>query len=499
MDTPEICQDEQRRSQVRKRSLNGIDYLEVSEDQLTLTVYFLGKAPEDIRIENIVLTGGRRVRDIQVLDVQLCIQSDPERDDCMKVFLDKFGDYSTYTLCLVEVDDAGRSTGLPMHGFDPRYACIDFSFKVNCPTDLDCQDQPACPPEQRPAPEISYLAKDYASFRRLIYDRLALLMPDWKERHVPDLGVTLVEVLAYAGDHLSYYQDAVATEAYLETARKRISLRRHARLVDYFIHEGCNARAFVFVETSADQALDAAEMAFLTRFEDARLRMAPSSLPSTCRGCRLTVTLLLSPSSLPRCCSTRRITASGCIPGVIASAACHAADDRATLRDEWLGVAPKEEPDSSYTAEQKSAPPSKTPQRSLHLQAGDFLLFEEVIGPETGNPVDADPTRRHIVRLTRADPSEDALYPVQVEGYDGEFPTPLVEIEWQEVDALPFPLCISVTGPAPQCERLEDVSVAHGNTYSRITASPSLTRTWVWYLGRSCWPPAAIPAARRMW
>ena len=50
--------------------------------------------------------------------------------------------------------------------------------------------------------------------------------------------VALVELLAYAGDQLSYYQDAVATEAYLGTARRRVSVRRHARLVDYPMHDG---------------------------------------------------------------------------------------------------------------------------------------------------------------------------------------------------------------------------------------------------------------------
>ena len=58
-------------------------------------------------------------------------------------------------------------------------------------------------------------------------------------------GVTLVELLAYVGDYLSYQQDAVATEAYLETARCRVSVRRHTRLMDYFMHNGCNARAWV--------------------------------------------------------------------------------------------------------------------------------------------------------------------------------------------------------------------------------------------------------------
>ena len=101
---------------------------------------------------------------------------------------------------------------------------------------------------QRTQPEINYLAKDYASFRQLILDRLALVMPRWQETHVPDLGIALVELLAYVGDYLSYYQDAVATEAYLGTARQRISVRRHVRLVDYAMHEGCNARAWVTVE-----------------------------------------------------------------------------------------------------------------------------------------------------------------------------------------------------------------------------------------------------------
>src|SRR5512134_476551 len=94
-------------------------------------------------------------------------------------------------------------------------------------------------------PEINYLAKDYASFRRLMLERLALLLPDGIQDQPADLQVALVELLAYTADHLSYYQDAVATEAYLGTARSRVSLRRHARLLNYPIHEGCNARVWI--------------------------------------------------------------------------------------------------------------------------------------------------------------------------------------------------------------------------------------------------------------
>ena len=37
----------------------------------------------------------------------------------------------------------------------------------------------------------------------------------------------------------------LATEAYLDTARSRVSLRRHAVLVDYHVHDGCNARVWL--------------------------------------------------------------------------------------------------------------------------------------------------------------------------------------------------------------------------------------------------------------
>ena len=70
-------------------------------------------------------------------------------------------------------------------------------------------------------------------------------MPAWQERNPADVEVALVELLAYVGDHLSYFQDSAATEAYLGTARQRISVRRHARLLDYFMHDGCNARTWV--------------------------------------------------------------------------------------------------------------------------------------------------------------------------------------------------------------------------------------------------------------
>src|ERR1044071_1131692 len=186
MDTTELtCRiDDRRKKLFGNPDWNGLDFLEVSDDQLSLCVHFFGHVPETVGVKNVCIEGGRRIRDIKVVKVEIDRAHDPELDDCLRITLDKFGDFSIYRLCLVEevsvqgeeqVGRLGECMARPMSGLDPRYSCLDFSFKVNCPSDLDCKVAQVCPPESFPAPEINYLAKDYASFRQLIYDRLALI------------------------------------------------------------------------------------------------------------------------------------------------------------------------------------------------------------------------------------------------------------------------------------------------------------------------------------
>ena len=131
---------------------------------------------------------------------------------------------------------------------DPRFAQVRFVFDVDAP-------RPPIVPAPAGAPaadeSVSYIYRDYAGLRQLMLDRLAVTMPGWTEQHEPDIWITLVELLAYIGDDLSYYEDAVATEAYLTTARNRVSVRRHARLTGYRLHEGCHARAWVCVNVTS--------------------------------------------------------------------------------------------------------------------------------------------------------------------------------------------------------------------------------------------------------
>ena len=111
---------------------------------------------------------------------------------------------------------------------------MPFTFKANCPATLDCAaPPPGRPPAAAEQVPIDYLAKDFASFRQALSEFSALRYPAWVERSEADLGVVLMEVLAAMADELSYYQDRVAAEATIQTATQRLSVVRHARLVDY--------------------------------------------------------------------------------------------------------------------------------------------------------------------------------------------------------------------------------------------------------------------------
>ena len=461
------CSMPARREKLRlSGTLNGIDYVEVGDDGTSLCVHLFGDIPAGLDVANVSISGGDRITGLRVLSVKAEHEPEMHDDACLRVVLDREGDHTAYCLCLVDAA-SGRdlASWLAYPGFDPRYACVALHFRLDCAKKLDCADATPCVQPPLPPPEINYLARDYASFRQLFLDRIALDMPAWQERHVPDIGIALVETLAYTADYLSYYQDAVATEAYLGTARRRISVRRHARLVDYRMHEGCNVRALVaLASTGDDLALDLHNLLLLvpppgqgdtkpgvldvTRLDAARVQGALIFEPMPLNG--MTMLHVVAAHSAIRlyrwgdelCCLPRGST-------------------RATLVDAPLlapttpapiipGTPPAPSPAANDPARVTAA--AAIPSRALKLGVGDLLIFEEVLGPQTGNPADADPAHRHAVRLTDVQTSIDPL--------DGIL---LLEIAWDACDALPFDLCLSVRTPSPDCAWLHDVSLARGN------------------------------------
>src|SRR5438552_6910036 len=246
-----FCRDQRQRAEVGKLAdvespphHNGIDFIEVISPT-TLEVHFIHKIDPGAPLTalNVRIDGGARLKPIVAVSAATIT-------NVLTVTVNQTGDFSIYTLRLV----ASATDDSAPNGYDPRLAEVELSFKVDCPTPFDCKPDCTCAPEELAEPRIDYLVKDYATFRQLMLDRMSLLVPQWWERTPADLGVTLVELLAYAGDQLSYQQDAIATEAYLGTARRRVSVRRHARLVDYPMHDGCNARTFVALDVAS--ALD---------------------------------------------------------------------------------------------------------------------------------------------------------------------------------------------------------------------------------------------------
>jgi hypothetical protein len=431
-----FCPGDARRDHLRAkpipRSPNGIDWVEVLPSKRALLVRCFAAPASDIAPAQVRIEGGVRVpvavanafRADQPQTVELTAAdkavvdalSPQDKTFSLVVRADSSGDFSTYTLRLVA---STSPSAPPPPGFDPLLSEIDFSFKVDCPTDFDCREGAPCPPDAWPVPRIDYLAKDYASFRRLMLDRLAQTMPGWTERNPADLQVMLVELLAFAADRLSYHQDAVATEAYLGTARRRPSVRRHARLADYRMHDGCNARTWLALKSAAgDQpvpagtyALSGALPAGSGTVDELVLRAALEGAVAfrtrhdvTARQARNEITIYTWDDA--ECCLPRGAT-------------------RATLVEHASGLA---------------------------LVKGDVLIIEERRGHD-GKTITADPSHRHAVRL-----SKDGVTTT-----DPMTGTAVVEIEWHQADALPFALPVTQHAQGPAAVVLGNVVLAdHG-------------------------------------
>lgn len=97
--------------------------------------------------------------------------------------------------------------------------------------------------------------RDFESIRSDILDTdgLAdLYTPNWTDRSELDLGVALVEGIAFMYDNLSYYIDRNANEAFLRTCVQRRSIINHGHLVGYELSPATSAEVLLtFVASGA--------------------------------------------------------------------------------------------------------------------------------------------------------------------------------------------------------------------------------------------------------
>ena len=416
-----FCANKQRRNIVlRTRGLNGIDFAEIAGDpgcgrQIALTFLKDARALR-LGVANVAISGSPSVT---VRRIQPATAADPLT---VSVVLDEPGGFSPYTLQLV----AGKGNSDPPDGIDPQLASVALSFKAGCATSGDCMDDTCCPTGLEAPPNISYLPKEFDGFRQAMLDRLAVLVPDWNERHAADPGITAVEVLAYAADRLSYQQDAVHTEAYLGTARSRISLRRHARLVDYRVGEGVNARVWINVQVGQQVEIS----------KDTLFYPRVPGLNAVCS---------------PATGDPARLAASG-VPAFASLAAATCVPEQNRMEFYTWGDGGCCLPVGATSATLAGSFSS--------LTAGTVLLLEEVLGPLTGDAADADPRHRCAVRLVSASIGDEEGR-VRIDPANG---TKITTITWRDEDALPFALCLSsVTDVTHGSVTLPAVSVARGN------------------------------------
>jgi hypothetical protein len=442
------CEDDRRSDILRAPSqpLNGIDFVEYRRAPLAspdkrhiLDVTFLKPPPAALAPADFSVIGGVRIVGVQVTGL------DPDASDPLRLFvyLDREGDFSYYALRLMHA------------GIDPQRGEARFSFKAGCPSPFDCRVPVICEPPALDEPALDYLAKDYQSFRRLMVDLIALRNPSWQERLPADLGMTLVELLAYAGDYLSYRQDSgPGTESYLDTCQHRISAARHARLVDYRMHNGRNAFTYVHLRAAAG---------------------TDGVVPAGCKlATRIGTALIGTPSPpgpvLPVTADFDADPALFDATVFETTALVRVFDRHNELRiHDWgdkeccLAVGATEAWLYALVG-----PAGAETVMAPELEAGDFLLLEEIRSPVTGAEADRNPAHRQVVRLTLAETTSDDIFTdaapngvLRPRTSAADPVMPLLHVVWENTDALAFPLCLSAV--KIDGTPIDPVSLARGN------------------------------------
>ena len=102
---------------------------------------------------------------------------------------------------------------------------------------------------------IRYRLGTYASFREAMIEVIARSprLREWTVRDDDDYGIALLDMWAYIGDILTFYQERIANETFLRTAVLRESVIRIAALLDYRLAPGVAATAYLAFTLEKDK------------------------------------------------------------------------------------------------------------------------------------------------------------------------------------------------------------------------------------------------------
>lgn len=190
------------------------------------------------------IIGGTRVIDFTIrTENQTTVL--PGEENALYFLVSPLGDYSEYRF-LVRSESIGGV-------FDPLYSQVPFRFRPDCYSS-DCRFQEIGSFLPSTNLSIDYLARDYDSFRHILFSYLSSKVPYWQPSSEADLDQVLISLMAGEADQLMDFQDRIMAEAYFPTARKRVSLTRHARLLDYHVHQGKQSTAWMFAHVQGEES-----------------------------------------------------------------------------------------------------------------------------------------------------------------------------------------------------------------------------------------------------
>jgi hypothetical protein len=344
----------------------------------------------------------------------------------IRVRVEPIGDYSTYTLA---VDYAPANVS----HFDPLFSDVDFKFRPGC-FNLNCAPDSGPNTAAPQEPAIDYLAKDYDSFKHTLIAAMMQRVPGWQPTSEADLDQVLIDLLAADADELSDYQDRVMSEAYLASARKRVSLARHARLMDYHIHEGNQASTWLALNVSAVVTIPAGFGVWTgAKWQDADSVIFASTDVVVCDPQLNALGLYTWGDTL----SALEAGATSADLAVRAPLNAGNSGDADTLRD------------------------------LLRRTPGRHLVLQQELNPETGTVNGRDTSARQIVQLLDGDAGAESVFdPVTAQW--------MVRVHWRDENALAQRYCF-VSRCDPPVGVVEDISLFHGNLVSVTHGRPYIT------------------------
>ncbi len=352
------------------------------------------------------ISGGQRVPAGPLAgQVQTVAVTGNAADDFLELMVKPIGDYSVYTL---QIDHPN---------IDPIFGSLKFKFRPGC-FNADCS------PDWTPAPpansdqRIDYLNKDYDSFRHTMIAAMMERVPGWRATSEADLDQVLIDLISAAADELSDFQDRTVQEGYIGTARRRVSLARHARLMDYHVHQGNQASTWTALKVAP--AISGTVAAGSVTVRSGVTDLSPTTQTFINSGGQFVDTLLNQMSLYT-----------------------------------WSDTMPTLEKGAT-TADLKLATPGQpaADQVTGYIRSGKVrrLLVEEWLNPSTGRSADRNQKKRQLVELLEGNAGAETLQDPLTTEY-------LVRVRWRTQDALLDNYCFTV-----QCApKVDDVSLFHGN------------------------------------